>query len=172
MRVVALRNREATAHANADLVLSFASGGMDAVSQVVEQSDLLVLALPQTGSTGQLVEQRMIDKLRPNAVVVNVGRGSALDEAALASRLLETAAAGDRGVCAALDVFSQEPLPVESQLWSVPVNRLLLSPHTMDQTRCYWERALRVWETNAQLFLENGADCHHIGPLVDLDLEY
>ena len=170
MRVVALRHREATAHDNADLVLSFASGGIDAVSQVVKRSNLL--ALPQTGSTEQLVGQRMIDKLRPNAVVVNVGRGSALDEAALASPLLETAAAGERGLCAALDVFSQEHLPAESQLWSVPVNRLLLSPHTMDQTRCYWERALRVWETNAQLFLENGADCHHIGPLVDLDLEY
>ncbi len=64
----------------------------------------------------------MFDLLPEHAVVVNVGRGSVLDEAALLSAVRAGSIAG-----AALDVFAQEPLPADSPLWDEP--RILITPH-------------------------------------------
>jgi phosphoglycerate dehydrogenase-like enzyme len=58
----------------------------------------------------------------PDAFIVNVGRGSAIDEAALARQLREGRFAG-----VALDVFVREPLPADDPLWECP--RLLVTPH-------------------------------------------
>ena len=73
--------------------------------------------------TRHLVDDRFLAGLRRGAVFVNVGRGSVVDEAALARAL----ATGQVGF-AALDVFEEEPLPADSSLWAS--ERVLVSPHT------------------------------------------
>ncbi|MEZ5416027.1 MAG: D-2-hydroxyacid dehydrogenase [Vicinamibacterales bacterium] len=77
--------------------------------------DYLVATLPNTDQTRAIVDAAMLEALPPRAVVVNVGRGRTVDEAALAEAL----AAGRLGG-AVLDVFAEEPLPASSPFWTTP----------------------------------------------------
>lgn len=94
----------------------------DRVLQVVEDADFLVMVLPATAQTESALNAEVLGALPPRAFVVNVGRGSAVDEEALASALREGLIAG-----AALDVVRDEPLSADSALWDVP--NLLITPH-------------------------------------------
>lgn len=77
--------------------------------------DYLVAVLPNTDQTRAIVDAEMIAALPPHAVVVNVGRGRTVDEAALAAALTAGRVGG-----AVLDVFSEEPVPASSPFWSTP----------------------------------------------------
>lgn len=77
--------------------------------------DYLVAVLPNTDQTRAIVDAEMIAALPPRAVVVNVGRGRTVDEAALAAALTAGRVGG-----AVLDVFSEEPVPASSPFWSTP----------------------------------------------------
>ena len=77
--------------------------------------DYLVAVLPNTDQTRAIVDAEMIAALPPRAVVVNVGRGRTVDEAALAAALTDGRVGG-----AVLDVFSEEPVPASSPFWSTP----------------------------------------------------
>ncbi|MFK0403347.1 D-2-hydroxyacid dehydrogenase [Microbacterium sp. NPDC090225] len=95
----------------------------DDVAEVLPEVDAVVATLPGTDATHHLVGPDFFAALRPGATLVNVGRGTVIDEAAL----LEALDAGTVGF-AALDVFEVEPLPSDSPLWSHP--DVLVSPHT------------------------------------------
>ncbi|MBQ3424767.1 MAG: D-2-hydroxyacid dehydrogenase [Clostridia bacterium] len=95
---------------------------LEALEDVLPQTDLLVLSLPHTPRTRGLMDRRRLRLLPPEACLVNVGRGSAIDETALMACLEEGRLWG-----AALDVFGEEPLPEDSPLWTCP--RLLITPH-------------------------------------------
>ncbi len=86
------------------------------------RTDVLVLILPATADTEKALDAARLAALPPHALVVNVGRGSTVDEAALVAALADGTIAG-----AALDVTAREPLPPESPLWEAP--NLLLTPH-------------------------------------------
>lgn len=77
--------------------------------------DYLVVTVPNTTETRALVDAEMIGALPPHAVVINVGRGRTVDEAALAEALQQQRLGG-----AVLDVFSEEPLPPTSPFWTTP----------------------------------------------------
>jgi len=77
--------------------------------------DYLVAVLPNTDQTRAIVDAAMLGALPPHAVVVNVGRGRTVDEAALADALAARRLGG-----AVLDVFSEEPLPASSPFWTTP----------------------------------------------------
>ncbi|MBQ6373801.1 MAG: D-2-hydroxyacid dehydrogenase [Clostridia bacterium] len=93
--------------------------GLDAL---LPETDLLVMSLPGTPETAGLMDERRLRSLPADAFIVNVGRGSAIDQKALERLMREGHLAG-----AALDVFVTEPLPPEDTLWSCP--RLLITPH-------------------------------------------
>ncbi|MFJ1991759.1 NAD(P)-dependent oxidoreductase [Streptomyces asiaticus] len=95
----------------------------DRVTEVAPTVDAVVNALPGTEATEHLLGERVFAALRPGACLVNVGRGSVVDEAALA-RALDSRRVG----FAALDVFETEPLPADCPLWDH--ERVLVSPHT------------------------------------------
>ncbi|MBO3083926.1 phosphoglycerate dehydrogenase [Cellulomonas sp. zg-ZUI188] len=86
------------------------------------QTDVLICLLPATEQTRHAIDADVLDLLPRHAWVVNVGRGTTLDEAALLDALRSDRLAG-----AALDVFETEPLPADSPLWDEP--RVLVSPH-------------------------------------------
>ena len=86
------------------------------------QTDVLIMILPATPDTAFALGARLLALLPAHAWVVNVGRGSTVDEGAL----LEAIRAGRIGG-AALDVFETEPLPPDSGLWDEP--NVLISPH-------------------------------------------
>jgi phosphoglycerate dehydrogenase-like enzyme len=86
------------------------------------RTDVLVMILPSTPGTTHALDAARLGALPPHAYVVNVGRGSTVDEAALVEALT-----GGRIAGAALDVTEVEPLPAASPLWDAP--NLVLTPH-------------------------------------------
>jgi len=85
-------------------------------------ADIVVLTLPLTDETRELFDRRRFAAMKEDAVFVNIARGAIVDEDALAATLHSGKLWG-----AALDVFTEEPLPVEHPLWACP--RLLITPH-------------------------------------------
>lgn len=96
---------------------------LEALPGLMAEADAVVLALPATAETIGLLSRELIAALPTHAVVVNVGRGVTIDEPALIDALRERRLAG-----AALDVTAVEPLPGDSELWTLP--NVLLSPHS------------------------------------------
>lgn len=115
--------------------------GPDGLDALLGWADFVVLALPHTPETEKMIAARELALMRPDGYVVNVARGSVIDESALVDALRRGAIAG-----AALDVFEQEPLPSSSPLWSLP--NVILTPHAAGVTPRYFERALDLFTEN------------------------
>ena len=92
------------------------------LNELLPQADALVMALPATAETAGILSRERIALLGPQALVVNVGRGSAIDQPALVEALTARRLAG-----AALDVMEPEPLPPDHPLWQCP--NTILTPH-------------------------------------------
>ena len=92
------------------------------LNELLPQADALVMALPATAETAGILSRERIALLPPQALVVNVGRGSAIDQPALVEALTARRLAG-----AALDVMEPEPLPPDHPLWQCP--NTILTPH-------------------------------------------
>jgi len=108
-------------------------------------ADVVVLAAPQTAGTDHLIGDRELALMKDDAVLVNVSRGSLIDEAALV-RALETGRL--RG--AALDVFEHEPLPAESPLWAR--TDVLVTPHVSGFHPDHWDTVLATFTENLRRF--------------------
>jgi phosphoglycerate dehydrogenase-like enzyme len=109
---------------------------------LLPESDLLVLSAPATRETRALVRAETLDRLPRGAIVVNVARGSLLDQTALAERIMTGRLRG-----AVLDVFDPEPLPATSPLWGL--SSVLVSPHVSSVSpRGFWDRELGLFTDN------------------------
>lgn len=95
---------------------------MDEIENLLPRADVIAMSLPGNASTYHVLSRERIELLSQNAVIVNVGRGSAIDTEALADALYEGKIAG-----AALDVTDPEPLPEDHRLWQAP--NALITPH-------------------------------------------
>ncbi len=95
---------------------------VEQLGDVVGSVDAVVVCLPQTGATHHLVDGKVIAAMRDDAVLINISRGSVIDEAALMTAL----AKGKFRFCA-LDVVGEEPLSEESPLWQF--EQVLITPH-------------------------------------------
>ena len=95
----------------------------DRIAEVVGEVDAIITTLPGTTATEKLFSYDVLRAAKPGTILVNVGRGTVIDEDAL----VEALADGRIGF-AALDVFAVEPLPTDSPLWDSP--NVLISPHT------------------------------------------
>ncbi len=114
--------------------------------------DYVLICAPETAETKHLIGVAEIARMKRGARVINVSRGSLLDEAALLRALENGALAG-----AALDVAETEPLPAESPLWKAP--NLFITPHTSAVSDKLWEREtallvdlLERWFDGRELF--------------------
>ncbi len=112
---------------------------------LVGEFDYLSLSLPATPETLGFLSAERIRKLKQGTVLVNVGRGTTVDEEAMISALRE-----DHIFGAALDVFAVEPLPETSPLWQL--DNVLLSPHTADRTATWLDESMEMFVENAKLF--------------------
>lgn len=115
----------------------------DQLESLLPDTDLLVLALPSTPDTIGFLSRRRIALLPKTAFVINVGRGSAIDQPALVDALNAGQLAG-----AALDVFVQEPIPDGDPIWDA--KNLLLTPHVSGQLSLGYTR-----DKNVALFCED-----------------
>ncbi len=118
------------------------------IDLVLEQSDFIVLAVPVTASTAQLINADALARMKPNAYLINVGRGLLIDESALLQALRNHRIGGG-----ALDVFDQEPLPPYSPLWDL--DNLLITPHIAGLTDKRWERLCALLSENQGRYLNH-----------------
>ena len=135
MRVVATRRSEVH-DPNVDLLLP-----PERLHQLLGEAHYVVLCLPLSPETRHMIGAPELAAMREDAVLINVARGGVVDEPALIDVLREGRIRG-----ASLDVVSQEPLPADSPLWTLP--SCVLTPHDAGYSP-------RADERLATLFLEN-----------------
>lgn len=99
-----------------------------ALKEMLSEVDVLVAAAPLTPETNHMLSDAQFEVMKPTSIVINVGRGPVVDEAAIIRALQNKKIAA-----AALDVFEHEPLPETSPLWAM--DNVLISPHCTDRTR-------------------------------------
>ena len=115
-------------------------------NEVLKGSDFVAIALPLTAETAGSISEPQLRAMKPTACIMNVGRGSIIDEAALVRALKEGWIAG-----AALDVFETEPLPEESELWSL--DNVILTPHVSGEVEDYDDRVAALFTENLRRYL-------------------
>ncbi len=110
------------------------------LNEALPHADYVVISAPETSETKHLIGAGQIARMKRGARLINVARGSLLDETALMSALESGALGG-----AALDVTTTEPLPAQSPLWRAP--NLFITPHTSAISE-------RLWLRETELFLK------------------
>ena len=115
--------------------------------EALTQIDALVLACPLTHDTHKLIGKDELDALPRSAILVNIARGAVVEERALVDALARNAIRG-----AVLDVFEQEPLPVQSPLWRMP--NVLISPHSASTIADENGRIIDIFVDNLRRFLD------------------
>ncbi|MGI8550290.1 MAG: D-2-hydroxyacid dehydrogenase [Dehalococcoidia bacterium] len=113
----------------------------DRLREVLPRADYVVLACPLTEATRGLIDAGALAAMKPTAYLINVARGPVVDAQALAAALHAGCIGG-----AALDVFTPEPLPADSPLWSVP--NLTITPHGAASSPLGPERGARNFLDN------------------------
>jgi phosphoglycerate dehydrogenase-like enzyme len=109
--------------------------GVDGLHAMLPECDYVVVTAPLTPETTGMIGKREFELMKPTAVILNVGRGPVIDEAAMLEALKTTRIRG-----AALDVFDVEPLPADSPFWDL--DNVLLSSHSADHVDGWVEDAV------------------------------
>jgi phosphoglycerate dehydrogenase-like enzyme len=149
-RVVAVRRHaelESTPRADDDEAPAVADlqldrvGGPESLPELLAESDFIVLALPLTPDTEDLIDADTLALVKPGAWLINVARGRLIDERALLRALRDGQLGG-----AVLDTFRDEPLPPTSAFYDLP--NVIVTPHTA------WSSG-RVLDRSVELFCDN-----------------
>ena len=130
-----------------------------ALPHLLPQVDVIVSTLPSTRETHHLFNREMLACCQSTAILFNVGRGDAIDSQAL----IDALRAGRPGV-AVLDVFEEEPLPRQAQLWQLP--NLIITPH--NSAWSLPEQVIKIFERNYLHYL----DGRPLEYLVNFELGY
>jgi len=156
MRVLGVRRNPQIAEPSIEAMF-----GPDRLLEILPQADWVVLTVPLTRETKDLIGERELAAMKPSAHLVNVGRGGTVQETALTRALQERLIAG-----AGLDVFEGEPLPADSPLWELP--NVIITSHYAGSTPYYEERAMAIFIDNLRRY-RDGEPLHN---LVDKKLGY
>lgn len=138
MRIVATRRSAAPGDSDPDADTLVPPGHL---ADLLAASDFVVVSVPATAETRHIIGADELRQMRGNAFLINISRGSTVDEATLIAALTDGTIAG-----AGLDVFETEPLPADSPLWRLP--NVIISPHVAGDTDQYSRRF-------TDLFLDN-----------------
>ncbi len=129
---------------------------MDKFEEILPRADIVALSLPETSLTQKIINKNTLKLMKNNAVLINVGRGSAVDTDALCDALESGQIAG-----AALDVTDPEPLPEDHRLWRL--KNAIITPHisggfSLPET---FERIVRISADNLHAYM-NGKKLKNI----------
>jgi phosphoglycerate dehydrogenase-like enzyme len=141
MKIIVIREHVERGAEGADEVHALAD-----LDRLLPGADFVLLTAPVLASTRGLFDRERLAKMKPDAYLVNVGRGALIDEAALVECLQKKQISG-----AALDVFVTEPLPPESPLWSL--ENVIITPHTAALAKNLWDRHYELIAGNLRHFL-------------------
>lgn len=121
--------------------------GLDELDELLRECDVIVIAASLNSSTRGLLGANEFQKMKRDAVLINVARGAILDENALVQALVQGWIRG-----AALDVTIIEPLPADSPLWDAP--NILLTPHISGEMPIGRQRSIDLFCKNLRLYLK------------------
>ncbi len=121
---------------------------MEHINKVLADSDIVVLALPYTKETHQLIDENMFSYMKDNVFFINIARGTIVDEKALIKNLQSGKIAG-----AALDVFEEEPLPKSSPLRHM--DNVMITPHNSWASEAGNERRTELIHENLKRYAHN-----------------
>ncbi|MGI5936631.1 MAG: D-2-hydroxyacid dehydrogenase [Oscillospiraceae bacterium] len=122
--------------------------GMDALNKLLPRADVVALSLPQSPETRGIMNAGRLSLMKKGSILINVGRGSAVDQTALADALNSGHLGG-----AALDVAVPEPLPPDDPIWKA--KNILITPHvsggwslpsTLDRVMDIFLENLKAWQ--------------------------
>jgi phosphoglycerate dehydrogenase-like enzyme len=120
--------------------------GRDDRLSVIADADWVIASMPETSETDNYFGAEEFSAMRPSTRFINVGRGNSVDEVELLAAIKSSRIAG-----AALDVFRQEPLPPDSELWST--SNLIISPHVSGDYRGFEQALCSQFLANLAEFL-------------------
>jgi phosphoglycerate dehydrogenase-like enzyme len=145
-RILATRRRTALLDSDSIVDKAYPLTGLH---DMLHDADFVIAAAPNTPETRHMISDAEFAAMKNTAVIINVGRGTVIDEMAMIRALERKQIAG-----AALDVFEHEPLAPASPLWDLP--NVLISPHCTDRTRDpdWLDLAMRRFVTNFHHFLK------------------
>jgi phosphoglycerate dehydrogenase-like enzyme len=115
--------------------------------EVIAASDFILVSAPLTPETRGLIGEAEFRRMRPGAVLINVGRGPVVQEEALIAALRDGRIRG-----AVLDVYDEEPLPADHPFWSM--ENVLLSPHCADNTPTWLDEAMQLFVENFERYVK------------------
>ncbi len=145
MRIIAVTRDPARHRPHAGLFNSLHAASD--LHRVLPQADAVVLTLPHTDGTTNMIDDATFAACKPGALFVNIGRGQVVDETALLRHLRS----GHIGF-AALDVAAIEPLPADSPLWDMP--NVLISPHSASTVTTENAKITRIFCDNLRCYLD------------------
>ena len=117
------------------------------LNEAAAQADFLIVLVPHTGETTNLIGASVFNAMKPSGVLINIARGGVVDEDALIAALRAGKIAG-----AGLDVFRTEPLPKDSPLWDMP--NVFITSHVGGMADTYGEQVMPLLVNNLRAFTE------------------
>jgi phosphoglycerate dehydrogenase-like enzyme len=114
---------------------------LDRLGELLERSDVVVIAAPYTPRTRHMIGAAELARMKPGSYLLVVSRGGIVDERAVADALR-----GGRLAGAGLDVFEQEPLPPDSELWDLP--NLIITSHLAGASVPKDRRCVEIFREN------------------------
>jgi phosphoglycerate dehydrogenase-like enzyme len=119
--------------------------GPDCLPELLATSDVIVLSMPHTPDTREIIGRRELDRVKRGALLINIARGKLVDDAAVVEALRDGRLGG-----AALDVFTREPLDASSPYWDLP--NVIVTPHTAGAMADYWTPLVELFAENLRRF--------------------
>jgi D-2-hydroxyacid dehydrogenase (NADP+) len=119
----------------------------EALPYVASEVDYFVCIAPSRPDNRKMVNAEVFSRMKPTAFFLSLGRGEVIDENALIEVLKAQKIAG-----AALDVFSQEPLPPDSPFWEL--DNVIITPHVGGMTDIYIQQAVKIFQENLRRYLK------------------
>jgi phosphoglycerate dehydrogenase-like enzyme len=116
------------------------------LNEAAAQADFLIVLVPHTAATTDLIGASVFDAMKPSGVLINIARGGVVDEDALIAALRARKIRG-----AGLDVFKVEPLPKDSPLWDMP--NVFITSHIGGMSDSYGEQVMPLLISNLRAFL-------------------
>ncbi|CAE8707981.1 unnamed protein product [Polarella glacialis] len=124
------------------------SGKQVPIEEIFERADIVSLHVALNAETQGIIGRSLLERLRPEAVLINVARGGVCDQNALADLLCQ------RKFRAGLDVFATEPIPVNDPILKVPADQAVLIPHVAYKTVEALRRRMAITAQNLRLFAD------------------
>jgi len=116
------------------------------LNKQLPKADYIILCLPSTSKTENIISEPQLKLMKSSAILINIGRGTAINDNDLIHALKSKQIAG-----AALDVFRQEPLPSTNPFYSL--DNILITPHHSGSTLEYDKRSVEIFCNNLKAFL-------------------